>query len=240
MKVSVVIPAHNEEEALPQTLTAVLAQDHLDFEVIVVDNASTDRTAEIAGRFPGVKVVHEPRKGLLWAREAGRQAATGEIIANIDADCLPEPDWMSKALPYFAHEEVVAVSGPYDYHDAPRVFRRMSFLSQCYIYAPVGRLLQLPWIRGGAVLIGGNTLIRASAIVKAGGYNTALAFYGEDTDTAKRVSQYGRVIFTSQVVMKTSARRFKAEGTLNLMVKYWYHFFKHIFTRRPKKSGAKT
>jgi GT2 family glycosyltransferase len=91
---------------------------------------------------------------------------------------------------------------------------------------------QLPLINKGATLIGGNNFIRSDILKKTGGYNTDLTFYGEDTDTAKRVSAHGKVIFSPKVVMKTSARRFKSEGTFNLMFKYWFHFFKHILKKR--------
>lgn len=246
MKVSVVIPAYNEEEALPYTLRAILAQDHPDFEIIVVDNASTDKTAEVAKRFenrggsagkPSLKVVFEPRKGLLWAREAGRRAAVGEIIANIDADCLPEPDWISKGVSHFTDENIAAVSGPYDYHDATPMFRRSSLATQRYVYKPVSKLLQSPFVRGGAILIGGNNFIRGHVLQKTDGYNTALVFYGEDTDTAKRVSIHGKVLFDNKLTMKTSARRFKAEGTLKLMTVYWFHFFKHVLKTNKKKAA---
>jgi len=230
MKISVVIPAHNEEQVIAHTLRALLAQDYKNYEIIVVDNASTDRTSEVARQFQ-VKVVHESKKGLLHARERGRKEASGDIIANIDADCLPEANWLRTGVTYFLNDpvgDIVAVSGPYDYHDAAPMFRHSSFLTQKYLYRGVNNLFQLPIIRAGATLIGGNNFIRASAIEKAGGYDTSIIFYGEDTDTAKRVARHGRVIFSPKVIMKTSARRFKAEGTLNLMFKYWYHFFRTI------------
>ncbi|MFA6307205.1 MAG: glycosyltransferase family A protein, partial [Patescibacteria group bacterium] len=104
MRASVVIPAHNEEKNISATIRALLAQSHPDFEIIVVNNASTDRTAEIAEGFP-VKVVHESRKGLLWARERGRLEATGDIVVNIDADCLPDEDWLSRGTAHFLDDE---------------------------------------------------------------------------------------------------------------------------------------
>lgn len=231
MKVSIVIPAYNEEASISASITAALAQDHPDFEVIVVNNASTDNTVKIASHFP-VKVVHETRKGLLWAREAGRANATGVIIANMDADCLPDPDWISKALQYFDDDSIVAVTGPYDYHDGTPGFRKSSLMTQQYIYKPVSHLLQLPFIRGGAILIGGNNLIRADILNKTSGYNTDLTFYGEDTDTAKRVSKHGFVIFSNNLKMKTSARRYQREGIFTLQMKYLFHFFKHIFKKK--------
>jgi len=232
MKASIVIPAYNEEASIEHALRAALAQDHDDFEVIVVNNASADRTVEIVSQFP-VKLVHESRKGLLWAREAGRKAAQGDVIANMDADCRPQPDWLSRGLKHFNDERIVAVTGPYDYHDATRrSFRMSSLLTQRYIYKPVSVILQLPFINGGAILIGGNNLIRAHILEKTSGYNTDLAFYGEDTDTAKRVARHGTVLFNTSFIMKTSARRYEREGILNLQMKYLFHFFKHIFKKK--------
>ncbi|MEI6396904.1 MAG: glycosyltransferase family 2 protein [Candidatus Taylorbacteria bacterium] len=241
LKISVVIPAYNEASTISPTLTAILAQDYPDFEVIVVDNASIDNTSMVVDEIisarrkaqnasearPKIRLVHESKKGLLHARERGRKEATGDIVANMDADCLPEKNWLSLAAKYFSHNNVVAVSGPYDYFDAHPTFRTSSLLMQNYIYRPIAYVLQLPFIRGGAVLIGGNNLIRADILQKMGGYNTSLVFYGEDTDTAKRVAKHGKVVFNPKIKMKTSARRFKKEGTLKMTARYLFYFFKH-------------
>ena len=194
----------------------------------MVNNASSDNTAEVVSKFP-VRLVHESKKGLLHARERGRIEAQGEIVANIDADCLPEIDWLESAAKHFEKDNVVAVSGPYDYYDGHPFFRTSSLLMQNYIYRPVAHILQLPFIKGGAVLIGGNNLIRADVLKKMGGYNTKLAFYGEDTDTAKRVAKHGRVVFNPKIKMKTSARRFREEGTVKMTARYLFHFFKQTF-----------
>lgn len=227
MKVTVVIPAFNEEKNIARTIEAVLAQDYPDREVIVVDNASSDKTAEVASRYP-VRVVREPEKGLLNARERGRLEASGQIIANIDADCLPETDWLARAVRYFGDDRIVAVSGPYDYYDGSHFFRRTSLATQKYVYSFMSRLLQSKPVRRGAVLIGGNNLIRAGVLERAGGYTTSIKFYGEDTNTARIVSRHGYVLFDPSLSMKTSARRFRDEGTVHLMLKYWYHFFHQI------------
>jgi len=227
MKVSVVIPAYNEEKNIAKTIESILAQNYHNFEVIVVNNASTDKTADVASTFP-VKVVHEPIKGLLSARERGRLESSGDIIVNIDADCLPDPDWISRGVSLFSENCIIAVTGPYDYYDGSKLFRHGSLLTQKHVYLVMSKFLQSSYIKKGAVLIGGNNFIRAEVLKKAGGYTTAIKFYGEDTDTAKKIARFGKILFSPTLTMKTSARRFQAEGTINIMLKYWYYFFKHI------------
>jgi glycosyltransferase involved in cell wall biosynthesis len=233
MKISIVIPAYNEEAYLAQTIRSALEQDYPDFEVIVVNNASTDRTEKVARGFPAVAVVNESRRGLLWAREAGRLAASGDIIANMDADCLPDRDWLSKGSVYFKDVSVSAASGPYHYYDGGFFFRYITLYMQMSIFWLTSKVIQLPGIRAGALMIGGNSMIRAEALKKADGYNTALTFYGEDTDTAKRMSKFGQVIFSNRLIMKTSARRFKAEGIVTLGLKYLKYFLKTIMAKGP-------
>jgi glycosyltransferase involved in cell wall biosynthesis len=226
MKVSIIIPAHNEEASIENTLKAVFKQDYPDFEIIVVNNNSSDRTSEIAEGM-GVKVLLETRKGTQWARECGRKEATGEIIANLDADCLPDPKWITNGVEHFSSKKVVAVTGPYDYYDGTTFFRKASLLIQRNIYPFFNSLLQM--IGRSAVVIGGNVFLRSDTLSKVGGYNTSITFYGDDTDTAKRMIKRGKVAFDKDLIVKTSARRFKQEGTLKIFVIYLYHFFKGVF-----------
>lgn len=223
MKVSIVIPAFNEEHHIAESIRAALAQDYPRFEVIVVDNGSTDRTMEIAAQFP-VTVISEPRKGTNYARERGRQAATGEIIANFDADCLPSPDWLSIGIARLSDKGISAVSGPYDYYDGGPFFRTVSLALQKNVFTLVNKLITS--LHSGGTIIGGNVLIRASALEKAGGYNTAIVFYGDDTDTAQRVSRHGKIIFDGRLIVRSSARRFKAEGAFKITFLYVLYFFR--------------
>jgi len=228
MKISVIIPAYNEEKYITDTLKAITAVDYPDFEVIVVDNASTDYTANLARLFP-VKVVSESRKGTMWACERGRKEASGEIIVRMDADCLPKKDWLSKGAELFKDPKVVVVSGPYDYFDASPFFRWTSLFIQKYIYVPANAAFQMMRLHAG-ITVGGNTFVRASALAAIGGFNTSITFYGDDTDLPKRMSAVGKVVFNRNVVMPTSARRFKKEGIIRLQVKYVFYFMKVIFT----------
>lgn len=120
-RVSIVIPAHNEERYLPACLEALAAQTVRPDEVIVVDNASTDRTAAIAARYPFVKVVHEKRRGRVYARSAGFDASSGDIIGRIDADCVLPLDWVEHIKQFYALERNAreAWSGGPSFYNVP-------------------------------------------------------------------------------------------------------------------------
>src|ERR1035441_8297763 len=105
MRLSFVVPAYNEEAYLPACLESILAAARElgdAVEIIVVNNASTDRTREVALGYAGVRVVDEARKGLTFARQAGFAASTGELIANVDSDTRLTPGWVQRVLDEFA------------------------------------------------------------------------------------------------------------------------------------------
>jgi glycosyltransferase involved in cell wall biosynthesis len=233
MKVSLIIPAYNEEKYIAATLEAVKKIDYPDFEIIVVDNNSVDRTSEIARSFPGVTVLFEPNKGTQWTRERGRKAATGEIIGNLDADCLPNPDWLKIGLKYFEDPEVVTVTGPYDYYDASPIFRFVTLHFQRFIYRLTNFICHLSG--KGGVLVGGNCLLRHSTLKKIGGYNTSILFYGDDTDTVKRMTKYGKAVFSNDLTVASSVRRFKNDGIIHVLWNYFYYFLKTTVSNPEKK-----
>ncbi len=237
MRASIIIPAFNEEATIAQAIQAALAQTHRDLEVIVIDNASTDRTAEVARSFPGVTVLQEEHKGTMWACERGRLEAAGAVIVRMDADCLPDPDWLARGLKHFEDKQVVVVSGPYDYYDHPGRFRNLALYIQKRGFSGIHKLFQA--LKLGGITMGGNTFIRASALADADGFNTDITFYGDDTDVPKRLSRYGKCLYDPSLVIKTSARRFAKEGILFLQAKYTFHFLKVIFSRGKKAKSAK-
>src|SRR3954447_16813353 len=98
-RVTVVVAARNERAHIDACLRALAAQDGVaaDWEIVVVDNASSDDTAARAAAH-GVRVVREPRAGVTYARNAGVRAAAGEIVAFVDADCVPERGWLRELL----------------------------------------------------------------------------------------------------------------------------------------------
>ena len=100
--VSVIVCAHNEAQYLAPCLYSLLAQSRPPDEIIVINNASSDATGEVARRVPGVRVIDEPRKGLVVARETGRRAATGDVLVYLDADCRAPLTWLERVEAKFA------------------------------------------------------------------------------------------------------------------------------------------
>jgi len=235
MKVSIVIPAYNEEAYLADCIRAVLAEierEQVDAEVIVVNNASVDRTAEVAQSFPEVLVVHEPRKGLSQARQSGFLASSGELIANLDADSRIPSGWMKKVLEEFTKDsELVALSGPYIYYDMSKmqnIFVRL-FYYVAYVFYVIDRFV----LRVSSMVQGGNFVLRRSALEKIGGFDVSYHFYGEDTDIAHRMHQVGKVKFTMKLPTHTSGRRLAKEGVLVMGARYIVNHFWTIFKRKP-------
>jgi glycosyltransferase involved in cell wall biosynthesis len=265
MRLSFVVPAYNEEAYLPACLESILAQidPHTSglpagtCEIIVVNNASTDRTREVALRYPGVTVVDEPRKGLTFARQAGFAASTGALIANVDADSRLTPGWVSNVLTTFAeaeastaaksnaaaksntaakpeaHRPLAAFSGPLVYYDLTprqRLLVHVFYMTAWITYA-INRYI----LRVGSMVQGGNFVVNRAALESIGGFNTDISFYGEDTDIARRLNDVGEVRFTFDLKMSSSARRLKSEGMLTMAARYsinylWTTFFKRPYT----------
>jgi len=232
---SFVVPAYNEENYLPACLESILAQtkgrEHL-FEIVVVNNASTDRTREVALSYPGVKLVDEPRKGLTFARQAGFLNTSGALIANVDADSRLTPGWIDRVLTAFENSpQLVAFSGPYIYYDLTPM--QQIGVRGFYLIAWATYVINRYVLRVGSMVQGGNFVVDRAALERIGGFNLAITFYGEDTDIARRMSAVGDVLFTHELKMYSSARRLKKEGLFLMAARYTVNYLWTTFLKRP-------
>ena len=235
MKISFVIPAYNEERRLPQCLESVareLARTPCEAEVIVVNNASTDHTGEIARGYPFVRVVDEPAKGLVRARHAGFVASTGDIVANIDADTMLPEGWLQTVFDEFKRDDnLAALSGPYIYYDLSLLKRALTRIF--YYGGYLSHLINHHILHSGAMLQGGNFIVRRAHLERAGGFDTSIEFYGEDTDVARRISRVGKVKWTFKLPMYTSGRRLAKEGVLMTGWRYAVNYFYTLLRGKP-------
>ena len=232
MKISLIICAHNEELWLRMCLAHALQNKIPElFEVIVIDNASTDKTAEIAQSFvsvfPFVRVVREEEKGLTKARARGLKEASGDILCYIDADTRMPPLWLKKVQTAFAkNPKLVGLSGPYQYYDLSNWSQFLNTLYWIFFAYPT-------YFFTGYMIVGGNFAAKREALLEMGGFDTTIDFYGEDTNIARRLAKIGKVKFTLFLPMPTSGRRLKSEGLLRVGYTYVMNFLSEVIRKKP-------
>jgi GT2 family glycosyltransferase len=207
--ISIIIPAYNEEKWIGQCLQSIARQEDIDkHEVIVVDNNSSDKTAEIVRtQFPQVRLAEEKQQGLARARNAGAHRATGDILVFFDADNKIPSGWILKLVEFFKkHPEIVGVSGPVSFYDLPRVHKFWEYFWFRFFYPFVNFFLYTV-LRKGQIWAGANMAIRRSAFERVGGFNADIVFYGEDADMAAKLARQGKVAFVHNLRVGSSARR---------------------------------
>ena len=234
LSVSVVVCAHNEGRYLAACLHSLLAQTRAADEIVVVDNASRDDTAAVAARIPGVRVVREPRQGLVIARETGRRAARGSLLVYVDADCRAPLQWLERVAAKFERDpDLLALSGPYRYYDWDW-WGRALVRAYDFSLAPA-TLVLVKYILGlGTIFYGGNFAVRATALERISGFDTSIEFHGEDTNLGRRLSAIGKVTLNYDCYLFTSARRFVAMGKGAVFRLYVRNFTSELLHRRPR------
>lgn len=229
--ISFVIPCYNEQFYIAYCIQSIKREAALiPHEIIVIDNNCTDHTALIA-EHEGAIVIKEPRKGVVFARQKGYENAKYDLIANIDADSRLCEGWVETALAQINKADVVAVTGPLIYDD---VSKTMTVMTKFYYY--------LAWFSNnyiGVFLQGGNALIKKSALDKVNGYDTSIAFYGEDTMTAKRLQEFGKIKFTMNLKLHSSPRRLKDQGVLKTTWLYLSNYFSVTFKNKSTTNDYK-
>ncbi|MGN6608751.1 MAG: glycosyltransferase, partial [Jatrophihabitans sp.] len=182
---SVVICAYNAEATLAECLEHTCALDHPDLEIIVVDDGSTDATAAIARGFPRVRLVQIPHAGLSAARNAGHRAARGEIVAYLDSDAYPSPEWPYYLALGLDASELAGVGGPNvpPPGDGPA--------AQLVARAPGGPVHVLTADDRAEHLPGCNMAFRRSVFDEVGGFDPVYTSAGDDVDFCWRVLDAG-------------------------------------------------
>ena len=209
---SVVVPAFNEASYLGPTLQALQQQDFRGaYEIIVVDNDSSDGTGEIAAGY-GVRVVRETARGVCQARQRGTVEARGEIVVSTDADTVQPRGWLSRIDEQFRRSDgIVAVAGPCRYENPSwwaRLYPKVLFGAVDRVFGWTGRVLYVSAT---------NTAFRRSAFP---GYDSRLTQGGDELDLLRRLRHRGRVVWDSGNVVTTSTRRLQKGLFYNFFVTF--------------------
>jgi glycosyltransferase involved in cell wall biosynthesis len=192
LHIAVIIPAYNEADMIEGCLEALARQTRLADEVLVIDNNCTDATAQLAARFPFVRVIPEAKQGLIHARNCGFDAVASkaDIICRTDADGRPSPEWLSVIEEAFLRQsDLVGLTGPAD------VYGGLSARLDRYTYNVI-HVLTKQLLGGQEYMRGPNTALRGTIWPQLRG-EVALddRLVHEDMDLSVRAAKYGRVAF---------------------------------------------
>ncbi len=205
MRVSVVIPAYNEEKYIKNCLESLKNQIDSPDEIIVVDNNCTDKTVEIAKKY-GAKIVKETIQGMIPARNKGFDSAQFEIIARTDADARAPKNWIKLIKENYAkYKDLVGLSGPAHFYDFP--------FPNIFQYSQWQNKLIFKFIKSQIkhdTLYGPNMTIKKTAWEKI--KNEVCLddkSVHEDTDLAIHLGKIGNIKIDSRLVISTSFRRFR-------------------------------
>jgi GT2 family glycosyltransferase len=186
-RVSVVVCTYNGGRTLDQCLQSLMALDYPDYEIIIVDDGSTDDTPNVLDRYPTARAIRQPNLGLSEARNVGLRAANGEIIAYTDSDCFVDPYWLSQLVRPLLRSSAAAVGGPnLPPDDGP--------LAASVAAAPGQPMHVLESDQVAEHIPGCNMAFRRDALLAIRGFDPAYRKAGDDVDVCWRLQQAGRWI----------------------------------------------
>ncbi len=183
-RISVVICTYRGAATLNESLAGLQRVEYPDYEVIVVNDGADERVAAIAKQFP-VRLVNQTHSGLSAARNAGCEAATGEIVAYLDDDAWPDPHWLKFLAHTFATTDCAAAGGP----NIPPATE--NFTARCVAHAPGGPIHVLLTDREAEHIPGCNMAFRKSALLALGGFDPRFLVAGDDVDICWRFHYAG-------------------------------------------------
>jgi glycosyltransferase involved in cell wall biosynthesis len=184
-RVSVVVCAYNAERTMDACLASLERLSYPDYEVIVVNDGSTDRTLAISEGYPYCRIISQENKGLSVARNVGAEAATGEIVAYTDSDCVADPDWLSYLVATMETKGLVACGGP---NFSPT---ETSLVPEAIAVSPGAPCHVLLDDEIAEHIAGCNMAFRRDALLGLGGFDPIYRAAGDDVDICWRLQDAG-------------------------------------------------
>ncbi|MCL4365280.1 MAG: glycosyltransferase [Candidatus Marsarchaeota archaeon] len=208
-EISVIIPSLNEEGYIKNVFKGLSDQTFRNFEIIVVDGNSTDRTRDIARKHGRIILENRPHIGV--ARNTGARAAKGKILFFTNADTRASPGLLKIYSRLFEDKSIVAASGPLLPLEKTTMFIRFGYWFASVVLAKLSFLMGMPAISGS------NLAVRRSAFNKMGGFDESLVTY-EDLDLVARLKACGSVKYVDTARVETSARRIVKWGLIRYIL----------------------
>jgi O-antigen biosynthesis protein len=206
-RVSVVVCSYNGARTIGRTCEKLLEVDYPDFEVIVVDDGSTDGTSAVAEEF-GFRLIRTANRGLSSARNTGAEVASGEYVAYLDDDAWPDPHWLKYLVHTFEQGGFAAVGGP----NIPPPDE--STIARCVASSPGGPIHVLFDDKRAEHVPGCNLAVRLSVLRALGGFDPAFRVAGDDVDLCWRLHENELDIGFSPAAMVLHKRRDSVRGYL--------------------------
>lgn len=228
--ISVVIATYNEEKYITRPLSSLMGQDFGgSFEVIVVNDCSSDRTSEIVGSFQkehgNIRLVEmEKRSGVALASNRGVRETTGDVVAFLDADCAAREDWLHAIERRMGGH--VAMVGPNSMGSYRGAFEKFYFQQSFDVMGSLLNLTNLP-----VCPMRSNCAFSRKAFEKIGGFRDVLA---EDLDIAFRARKEGRIRYEKGMVVYATPRRIRNQGFFRTGGRNILAYLR-ILSRRPQK-----
>jgi len=195
-RVSVVVCAYNAADTLDDNLRSLQQLTYPDYEIILVNDGSTDRTSDVGHSFQNVRVIDTPNAGLSAARNVGLGEATGDIVAYTDADTRVDRDWLTFLVQPFLTSDVVGSGGPNIVPDDDPP------MAQCIARAPGGPTHVLLDDRIAEHVPGCNMAFRRDALLAIDGFNPMYLRAGDDVDVCWRLQARGwKIGFASSALV---------------------------------------
>jgi len=206
--VSVIVCSYNGGRTLAACLDSLGKLNYPDYEVILVDDGSTDDTAYVAAQFPRVRYIHQTNHGLSHARNTGAAAAKGEVLAYTDSDCMADVDWLYYLIGTLVSGDYAGVGGP---NVTPPA---QNWIQACVAAAPGGPSHVLLSDTIAEHIPGCNMAFYRWAFERVGGFDAEYHKAGDDVDFCWRIQQAGWVIAFSPTAIVWHYRRFTLRAFL--------------------------
>lgn len=210
-KVSLYIPCFNAEKYLASTIEGVLSQTYPIDEILLIDDGSDDRTVEIASRYLVKIISHGTNRGLAAARNTAFRHAQNELVAALDADCVPRANWLETLLACMGDPQVAGAGGKLIQRHCEKLPDRWRALHMKQHHGEQ-KIINPPFLAGH------GTIFKKSVVMQANLYNEKLKTNAEDVDISERIKRTGcALVYQPQAVSEHQ----KTDTVFSVIKTYW-------------------